>query len=128
MGVDVVATQRITRALGEQGAAFEERVFTAAERDDCRSRADRAEALGARLAAKEACFKALGTGWARGVAFQQVEVTDGAGGKPELRLSGVAAARAAALGVRRIHVSLTHDGSIAAAVVVLEGEDISPSG
>jgi len=121
VGIDVVTTRRITRALAETAEDFEARVFTPAEREACRQRADRAEALGARFAAKEACFKALGRGLGQGLAFQQIEVTADETGRPELRLSGAAAARAQALGVTRVHVSLSHDVDVAAAVVVLEG-------
>ncbi len=121
VGIDVVTTRRITRALAETAEDFEARVFTPAEREACRQRADRAEALGARFAAKEACFKALGRGLGQGLAFQQIEVTADESGRPELRLSGAAAARAEALGVTRIHVSLSHDIDVAAAIVVLEG-------
>jgi holo-[acyl-carrier protein] synthase len=122
IGLDVVATDRVARALADDGLNFEARVFTERERAECRERADRPQALGARLAAKEACLKALGTGWAEGVAFQQVEVTALEGGRPALQLFGKASERARALGVRHIHVSLTHEADIAAAVVVLEGE------
>lgn len=121
VGIDVVATGRIARALAEAGGEFETRVFTAAEREACRQRADKTEALGARFAAKEACFKALGRGLGQGLAFQQIEVTADESGRPELRLSGAAAARAESLGVTRVHLSLSHDGAVAAAVVVLEG-------
>jgi holo-[acyl-carrier protein] synthase len=121
VGIDVVATGRIARALTEVGGDFEARVFTAAEREACRHRADKTEALGARFAAKEACFKALGRGLGQGLAFQQIEVTADESGRPELRLAGAAAARAEALGVTRVHLSLSHDGEVAAAVVVLEG-------
>ena len=69
---------------------------------------------------KEACLKALGTGWAQGLTFRQVEVRTGPGGRPEIHLTADAAARARSLGVRAIHVSLTHQPGLAAAVVVLE--------
>jgi len=59
------------------------------------------------------------------VSFHQVEVRGLEGGRPELRLSGAAAERAHALGVRHIHVSLTHEADMAAAVVVLEGGAVS---
>src|SRR5205807_1785030 len=85
VGIDVVATGRMARALAEAGGDFEARVFTAAEREDCRHRADKTEALGARFAAKEACFKALGRGLGQGLAFQQIEVTGDESGRPELR-------------------------------------------
>lgn len=121
IGMDVVAIERIARSLGEGNGRFETLVYTAAELEACAGRADREAALAARFAAKEACLKALGTGMAQGVAFQQVEVSKLEGGRPELRLTGPAAARAQALGVRFLHVSLTHDTGVAAAVVVLEG-------
>lgn len=120
IGIDLVEIERLAKALRAHGGRFEERVFTQAERDHCRDRADRVRALAARFAAKEACLKALGTGWAQGLSFRQVEVVRNEGAPPELRLSGAAARRATALGVRRTHVSLTHEPGIAAAVVVLE--------
>jgi holo-[acyl-carrier protein] synthase len=120
IGVDVVAIERISRSLAEGEGRFEKQVFTPEERAACADRADRAQALAARFAAKEACFKALGAGLGQGVSFQQVEVVDGEGGRPELRLSGSAAERARALGVGRVHVTLSHELAVAAAVVVLE--------
>jgi holo-[acyl-carrier protein] synthase len=120
LGIDLVETARLARALART-AGFEARVFTEGERADCAARGDRVQALAVRFAAKEACMKALGTGWSGGVGFQQIEVVRGPGGPPSLRLHGAAAARAASLGVTRVHVSLTHQASAAVAVVVLEG-------
>ena len=98
-------------------------MFTAAERNECAGRVDRELALAARFAAKEACLKALGTGWSEGAAFLQVEVVSAGpgGGAPSLRLSGAAAELARERGVRRVHVSLSHQPGIAAAAVILEG-------
>ncbi len=110
------------RALEEHDGRFGARVFTEAETRDCEGRADRAQAFAARFAAKEACLKALGTGWAEGLTFQQVEVIRGVGGRPGIRLLGAAKTRADALGVTRLHVSLTHQRGMAGAVVVLEGD------
>src|SRR5262245_18866853 len=121
LGIDVVEVARLDAALREHGGRLEERVFTAKERETCASRADRSLALAARFAAKEACLKALGTGWAQGVGFRDIEVVREGNGPPALVLSGSAARRAAELGVVRSHVSLTHQPGIAAAVVVLEG-------
>ena len=121
LGIDLVETGRLAAAL-DRTAGFEARVFTEEERRVCAGRGDRVQALAARFAAKEACLKALGTGWSGGLAFRQVEVVGGAGAPPALRLHGAAAARAQALGVTRIHVSLTHQPGTSAAVVVLEGE------
>jgi holo-[acyl-carrier protein] synthase len=121
LGVDVVETAKIAQLLAELEARFEERVFTPAERRECLERADKAEALAARFAAKEACFKALGTGWSQGVSFLQVEVRRGDGGAPTLELSGEAAVRARERGVKHMHVSLSHSAGVAAAAVILEG-------
>lgn len=122
VGVDLVETARLDRALSAHGDRFERRVFTEAERETCRGRRDRIQALAARFAAKEACLKALGTGWSRGLSFRQVEVVRDGDGRPSLRLHGAAAILAARSGVRAIHVSLTHQPGSAAAVVVLEGD------
>ncbi|UCF18895.1 MAG: holo-ACP synthase [Gemmatimonadota bacterium] len=120
IGLDVLESARMSRALERHGERFAARVFTAGERADCRGRNDMAQAYAARFAAKEACLKALGTGWSRGLFLKDVEVVRSEGGAPTLRLRGQAAERARELGARRYHVSLTHQASVAAAVVVLE--------
>jgi holo-[acyl-carrier protein] synthase len=120
IGVDLMEPARLERSLAEHGDRFEERVFTPGEIADCTDRADRAQALAARFAAKEACLKALGTGWAEGLGFSQIEVVRAENGRPEIRLNGRAAERADEIGVKSIHVSLTHQPTMAAAVVVLE--------
>ena len=119
-GLDVVETARIARILAHYGSRFRERIFTAGELEDCRQRVDEAQALGARFAAKEACFKALGTGWRGGLSFKDVEVVRTDGGAPTLHLGGEAAIRAKERGVRALHVSLTHEAGLAAAAVILE--------
>jgi holo-[acyl-carrier protein] synthase len=121
LGTDLVEVARIERALEEHGARFESRVFTTPELEACSTRVDRVQALAARFAAKEACLKALGTGWAEGLAFRQVEVIRAPNGRPSILLHSDAKARAEALGVRSIHVSLTHQPGVAGAVVLLEG-------
>lgn len=119
LGIDLVETGRLAEAL-DRTQGFEARVFTEGESADCAGRGDRVQALAARFAAKEACLKALGTGWAQGLGFRQVEVVREESGSPRLKLHGAAAARAESLGVTRIHVSLSHQPGTAAAVVVLE--------
>jgi holo-[acyl-carrier protein] synthase len=120
LGIDLIEVARLEDALGRHGDRFVDRVFTGAERAACDHRADRVLALAARFAAKEACLKALGTGWAEGLGFRDVEVVRDGDGPPRIVLHGAAARRAEALGVLRSHVSLTHQPGIAAAVVVLE--------
>ena len=120
IGLDIVETAQLRRLLAEQGERFTQRVFTPAERAACEGRADHEQALAARFAAKEACLKALGTGVSEGLSFLQVEVATAEGGMPSVTLSGAAAARARERGVRRVHVSLSHQPGLAAAAVILE--------
>ena len=121
LGIDVLEVNRMAEALGRHGDRFGERVFTDGEWAACGRRTDRVVALAARFAAKEACLKALGTGWAEGLGFRDVEVVRDGNQPPRLVLHGAAARRAEVMGVKRSHVSLTHQPGLAAAVVVLEG-------
>ena len=120
IGLDLVETARLARVLATYGSRFEDRVYTRSEVEACARRGDRIQALAARFAAKEACLKALGTGWSGGLSFRQVEIVSDPAGRPAIRLLGRAETRARELEVRSIHVSLTHQPGVAAAVVVLE--------
>lgn len=80
------------------------------------------ECLAARIAAKEAAFKALGTGKTPGLAWTEIELRRSGSGAPSLRLSGGALAVAEELGAARTHVTVTHDAGVACAVVVLESD------
>ena len=118
MGIDAVDVERFRRLLSRRpGLAL--RVFTDSERSSMSQRLDPVPGLAARFAAKEAAMKALGTGLG-GVRFADVEVVRDVGGAPHLAVTGQAARRAHALGVRSWHLSLTHTSSVAAAVVVAE--------
>ncbi len=75
----------------------------------------------ARFAAKEAFLKAMGTGWASGTAFNEIEIRHDAGGKPLLVLHGNTAGWAARQGLVSASVSLSHIPSMATAVVIIEG-------
>jgi holo-[acyl-carrier protein] synthase len=126
IGLDLVETARIERALDRWGQAFLGRLFTPGEvADSGLGRGRRAQRLAARLAAKEAVFKALGRGrpgqGLPGLGWLEVEVVKAESGRPEIVLSGRALARAEELGVTRVLVSLTHIKDIAAAQVVCLG-------
>src|SRR5262245_11963440 len=99
-----------------------QRVFTDAEIAYARRRHDPAQHLAARFAAKEATLKALGTGLSMGVRWREMEVRRGRGEPPQLTLSGRTAELGEARGIRRLHVSLSHDGGLAVAEVLAEGE------
>jgi holo-[acyl-carrier protein] synthase len=121
-GIDLVEIGRIHQSMERFGQRFLDRIFTAAEQAYCLRKRKAAESLAARFAAKEAGAKALGTGISRGVNWLEIEVVREPGGKPSLRFHGRAAEIAAALGVARTALSLTHSGDLAMASVVLEDE------
>ena len=122
LGMDLVEIGRIARILDgppRLAERFLARVFTPAERAACDGRRDRAAAYAARFAAKEAGYKALSV--VPGATWQDFEVTRPGGAAPQLALRGGAGAAAEVRGVSRVHLTLTHDGGVAAATVVLEG-------
>lgn len=120
MGTDLVEVDRIRLAFERYGDKFLGRIYTARESAYAMSKKNFAERLAARFAVKEAGMKAIGTGWRRGVTWKDFEVVNEPGGRPTLRLTGVAARVADGLAVRRISVSITHTQAMAIAVVVLE--------
>lgn len=120
-GVDLVEVERIARSAERFGSRFLERVFTEGERNyACEGRRCH-EHLAARFAAKEAVFKALGTGWAQGAGWTDIEVVHHASGRPGLVLHGRAADLARSMGVKGWHLSLTHTNDLAMASVIAEG-------
>jgi holo-[acyl-carrier protein] synthase len=121
LGVDITEIDRIEAAIERRGRAFLERLFTPSEIAYCESHRHPAERFAGRFAAKEAAMKALGTGWARGVRWIDIEVVREASGKPTLRLAGAACSIASGLGVKNIALTMTHDGNTALALVIFEG-------
>ncbi len=120
IGCDVIEIARVARAA--EKAAFLERVVTPAETAYCRSRGKQCQAsLAARFAAKEAVLKAFGTGLRCG-SLCEIEILPDALGKPQVRLSGCQAQLAAARGVTKILLTLSHGRDVAMACAVMEGE------
>jgi holo-[acyl-carrier protein] synthase len=120
VGIDIIEIVRIGRARERRGERFLSRVFTTGELEYSLSATNCDQHLAVRFAAKEAAFKALGTGLASGCRWRDVEVVVDKSGAPVLRLSGNAADLAARRGVSRNHLSLSHSAAFASAVVVLE--------
>jgi len=120
IGIDVVQNDRIRDSIQRFGDRFLNRIYTQGEIDYCEKCSQPEIHYAARFAAKEAAFKAIGTGWAAGVKWKDVEIERLPSGKPELHLYGEALARATSLGASRFHVSLTHDQLVSCAVVILE--------
>jgi holo-[acyl-carrier protein] synthase len=124
VGVDIVDVRRVARLIGRPRAA--ERLLTQGELDYCRARVRSAEHVAARFAAKEAVFKAFGTGLGSGVSWKDVEVVRGRAGEPQVRLHGVAAALAQRRRLVTLAVSLSHTSELAIAHAVagwLSGPD-----
>jgi len=123
LGSDLVDIRRVEKTLARFGTRFTERIFTPGERAKSDRRAARAASYARRFAAKEACSKALGTGFRRSVYWRDMEVVNLPGGKPTMRLTNGAAARLAKMvppGMRaQIDVSLTDDPPIASAIVII---------
>jgi holo-[acyl-carrier protein] synthase len=117
VGIDVVPVERFGEAL-QRTPALANRLFTPAEQLTADGKPRRIESLAARFAAKEAVAKALGA--PGNLHWLDAEIRTDQHGRPELVVTGTVLARAAELGVRHWHVSLSHDGGIAAATVIAE--------
>lgn len=120
LGIDLVATDRIRKLRERHGERFLARIYSDGEIAACMRRKSPDEGFAARFAAKEAALKALGTGISQGIGWRDVEVVGDGNGKPEIALKNRALEEAGRLGISRCHLSLTHDGNYAGAVVVLE--------
>jgi len=119
-GIDIVEIGRIQGVMERLKDRFILRVFTAAEQEFCRAHRDPAPHFAARFAAKEALFKALGTGWAKGVTWLDVEVVRERPAAPVMTLYGEARKLSDQMGVQRVHVTLSHSDQWAVAMVILE--------
>jgi holo-[acyl-carrier protein] synthase len=120
-GVDLAEVARIRQSVERFGKRFVDRIYTPLEIAYVEPKVNRFERYAARFAAKEAGMKAIGTGWKHGVTWHDFEVANQPGGRPTLRLSGRAAEIARKLGVRQVHLSMTHTAVLGMAFVVLEG-------
>src|SRR4051795_4835408 len=119
-GVDLAEVDRIRAAIARYGRKFIDRIYTVSEIEYVERKANRYERYAGRFAAKEAGMKAIGTGWRRGVRWQDFEVANLPSGRPTLKLHGAAARHAAKLGVRNVSLSITHTAQLGMAHVILE--------
>jgi holo-[acyl-carrier protein] synthase len=123
IGSDLIDVRRIARTIERHGDRFLDRVFTPAERAKAEGRLKRDETYAKRFAAKEACAKALGTGFRRGVFWRDMGVVNLPSGRPTMALTGGARARLDSMTPSgceaRIDVTLTDEGPLAQAVVVI---------
>ncbi|HEY8687722.1 MAG TPA: holo-ACP synthase [Chitinophagaceae bacterium] len=119
LGTDLMEVDRIAEKINKR-SGFREMVFSKTEIAYCESKTNKFEHYAARFAAKEAFFKALGTGWLEGTHFNEVEITNDGSGKPALVLLGETKKTLSAWGISKILVSLSHLKTIASAVVIIE--------
>jgi holo-[acyl-carrier protein] synthase len=118
-GIDIIEVERIANRVGRDNG-FRELVFSPGEISYCETKAFPFEHYAGRFAAKEAFLKAIGRGWDSGIHLYEVEVSHDEKGRPQLMLLGKTANELASLGIRSIHVSLSHLKSYATAIVILE--------
>ena len=121
VGIDSVSISRIAGLIDRFGRRFLEKVFTEDEISEGLERRNAAQYFAARFAAREAFFKALGTGWGRGIPLKEVSVAREESGRPFLSLSSRALEAAESRGTSISHLSLSHEADIAQAIVILEG-------
>jgi len=130
IGNDLIDIRRIERTLDRFGDRFIERIFTPLERQKAERRRNRVETYAKRFAAKEACSKALGTGFRRGVYWRDLGVVNLPGGKPSMELTGGALKRLQELtpeGMKaQIDLTLTDEPPLGQAVVIISVEPATP--
>lgn len=122
IGIDLVEIPRLERVISRWGERISRRLFTDKERESCSARARPGQCLAGSLAAKEAFFKALGTGKAHGMAWKEVEVERQEGTPPAIRMSGRTEEIFKAKGMGKIWLSLSHEGCWSIAMVVIDRE------
>lgn len=119
IGTDMIEVERVEQKISKDNG-FRELVFSPGEIKYCESKTNKFEHYAARFAAKEAFFKALGTGWLNGTAFNEIEIVHDDKGKPVIALLGETKILIDAMNFTHIAVSITHLKQIASAVVIIE--------
>ena len=119
IGTDIIEVERIAASI-EKKSGFKEYVFSANEIAYCETKAHKYEHYAARLAAKEALSKALGTGWPEGTHINEAEILNDERGKPFFNFTGATAGLISSMNIAAIHVSLSHTKTMATAVVMAE--------
>ncbi len=119
LGIDIIEVERVAEKISKENG-FRELVFSENEISYCESRTNKFEHYAARFAAKEAFFKAIGTGWLKDTAFNEIEIIHNEYGKPGISFLGATKATTDAMGITNLLVSLTHIKTAASAVVIIE--------
>jgi holo-[acyl-carrier protein] synthase len=117
-GVDVIEVERIRKMMADHPEHFIQRTFTEKEVAYAEREARQAEVYAGRFAAKEAVMKTLGTGWRRGVAFQEIEILEHPSGEPYVVLHGRTAEAARERSIARLWISISHIRDLAVASAI----------
>ena len=120
-GIDIVELSRIKKAYDRWGVQFAERILASEEMDILKNKKEICSYLGSRFAAKEAFLKALGTGYADGVSWHDMEIERLEGDRPSIKVAGRAREILDQIGATNIHLSISHEKKYAVAQVILEG-------
>lgn len=120
LGIDSIELARVRRVYTEYGARFLDRILTPYEKEYVARWADPVPRIAGRFAVKEACMKALGTGWGAGVRWRDIDVRRHPSGQPVVELHGRAKEICAALGGTVVHCTITHTDETAMAIVIIE--------
>ena len=118
-GIDIIEISRVKKLI-DKNKSFVNRIFTDSETEYCNKKKNYAESFAARFSAKEAFFKAIGTGWRDRIGFSDIEVCNDELGKPELILHNLAKDFCENNNIVNINVSLSHSKDLATAIVILE--------
>lgn len=122
VGTDIVECLRIAQMIDRHGELFLNRVFTSNEIAYCSARKAATQHYAGRWAAKEAVLKAMGTGWARGIGWRDIEIRNDHQGRPSIALAGGARDVCERLGVAEMHISISHCRTFATAYAVACGK------
>jgi holo-[acyl-carrier protein] synthase len=118
-GIDIIEVERISIRV-QRDSVFRDLVFSPDEIKYCDDKAFPSEHYAARFAAKEAFLKATGRGLDSGISLHEIEILNEANGKPFIRLSGVTEKQLSEMGIKKIHVSISHLKTMATAIVIIE--------
>lgn len=121
LGTDIVETVRIGRMIEKHGELFIKRVYTEEEARYCQDRKQYLQHFAGRWAAKEAVMKTLGTGWAKGVGWRDIEVVSQSSGAPTIAIHGGAQVIADKLGITQVLITISHCRSYATATAIAIG-------
>lgn len=125
LGTDIVEIVRIGEMIERHGEAFLNRIYTPEEIQYCQKRKHCNEAFAGRWAAKEAVMKALGTGFIRGIGWQDIEILAEKSGKPFVNIRGGAGEHARKNGVEKILITISHCRAYATATAIGVGSEFS---